>query len=342
MLRSDMIERPLDRFQRPLTDLRISVTDRCNFRCVYCMPREVFGRDFHFLPRAEILTFEEIVRLAAIFVDLGAEKIRLTGGEPLIRKDIEQLIEGLSKLEGLRDLTLTTNGSLLASKAQGLKEAGLKRVTVSLDALDDRTFRLMNDAGFPVARVLAGIEAAQAAGLSPVKVNMVVKRGVNDDQIIPMAEHFRGSGQTLRFIEFMDVGTTNGWRMDDVISAAEIAERIGDRWPLEPAAPTMFGEVAGRYRYLDGGGEIGIISSVTRPFCSTCVRARLSARGELFTCLFAESGHDLRGLVRGDADDESIREFISSVWTQRGDRYSELRTRQTRPPKKVEMSYIGG
>lgn len=337
-----MIDRPLDRFQRPLTDLRVSVTDRCNFRCIYCMPREVFGRDFHFLPRAEILSFEEIVRLAAIFVDLGVEKIRLTGGEPLIRKDIEQLVQGLSKLKGLRDLTLTTNGSLLTSKALGLKEAGLKRLTVSLDALDDRTFRLMNDAGFPVARVLAGIEAAQAAGLCPVKVNMVVKRGVNDDQIIPMAEHFRGTGQILRFIEFMDVGTTNGWRMDDVVSAAEIAERIAEQWPLEPADPTIFGEVAGRYRYLDGMGEIGIISSVTRPFCSTCVRARLSARGELFTCLFGESGHDLRALVRGNGDDESIREFISSVWTRRGDRYSELRTKRTKPPKKVEMSYIGG
>jgi GTP 3',8-cyclase len=337
-----MTDHPLDTLGRPLTDLRISVTDRCNFRCVYCMPREVFGHDFEFLPRGDLLTFEEITRLAKVFIQLGVTKIRLTGGEPLIRKDIEQLVGGLAELPGLDDLTLTTNGSLLTAKAEALRQAGLKRVTVSLDALDDATFRSMNDAGFPVARVLAGIEAASAAGLAPIKVNMVVKRGVNEDQILPMASHFRGTGQILRFIEYMDVGTTNGWRLDDVVGACEIVRLIGDRWPIEAIDPLAPGEVASRYRYLDGEGEIGIISSVTRPFCSTCVRARLSAKGELFTCLFAAKGHDLRAMVRSEATDDDLVSAIAAIWSWRGDRYSEIRSSRTRDLDRVEMSYIGG
>ena len=291
---------PLDTLGRPLHDLRISVTDRCNFRCVYCMPKEVFGKDYQFLPRAEILTFEEIERVVRVFVSLGVRKVRLTGGEPLVRRNIERLVEMLAKVSDL-DLTLTTNGSLLAGKARALRDAGLKRVTVSLDSLDDATFKSMNDVDFPVAKVLAGIEAAQAAGLGPIKINMVTKRGVNEHSIVPMARYFKGTGMTLRFIEFMDVGSTNGWRLDDVVPARDIVAMIDRELPLEPIDRAYRGEVAARYRYKDGGGEIGVISSVTQPFCADCTRARLSADGSLYTCLFATKGHDLRGLVRSGA-----------------------------------------
>jgi cyclic pyranopterin phosphate synthase len=334
--------KPLDVFSRPLRDLRISVTDRCNFRCVYCMPKEVFGRDFQFLERAELLSFEEICRLARIFVDLGVEKIRLTGGEPLVRKDVERLVAGLSRIPGLKDIALTTNGSMLAVKSEALAEAGLRRVTVSLDALDDATFRAMNDTGFPVARVLSGIEAAHKAGLGPIKINMVVKRGVNDDQVLPMAEYFRYSPYVLRFIEYMDVGTTNGWRLDDVLPADAILSTLQQKWELEPLKADRPGEVATRYRYQDGRGEIGIISSVSRPFCSTCVRARLSAKGELYTCLFGAAGHDLRSLVRDGSSDADLREHIAQIWGRRVDRYSEIRASNTQARKRVEMSYIGG
>src|SRR5256712_6824295 len=296
---------PLDTFKRPLRDLRVSVTDRCNFRCVYCMPKEVFGKDFQFLPRAEILTFEEIERLVRIFVSLGVRKIRLTGGEPLVRRDLERLVEKLASIGDL-DLTLTTNGSLLAQKARSLAEAGLRRVTVSLDSLDDATFRSMNDVDFPVAKVLAGIEAAQAAGLAPIKVNMVTKRGVNEASVLPMARYFKGTGITLRFIEFMDVGSTNGWRLDDVVPAREIVATIDRELPLEPVLPGYRGEVASRYRYKDGTGETGVVASVTQPFCADCTRARLSADGSLYTCLFAATGHDLRPLLRGGANDDEI------------------------------------
>ena len=331
-----------DTFRRPLHDLRISVTDRCNFRCTYCMPKEVFGRDYHFLPASQLLSFEEIARLARIFVALGVEKIRLTGGEPLVRRDLEKLVALLAGLEGVRDLPLTTNGSLLARKAQGLKDAGLRRVTVSLDSLDDAIFKAMNDVEFPVARVLEGIEAAQAVGLAPIKINMVVKRGVNDDSIVAMARHFHGTGHILRFIEYMDVGTTNGWRMDDVFPAAEIARRIDAEMPLEPVDPNYRGEVARRYRYQDGGGEIGIIASVTEPFCGACTRARLSSEGQLYTCLFGATGHDFRALLRDGRSDDEIAAFAREIWTRRADRYSELRTRDTTHRRKVEMSHIGG
>ena len=332
-----------DTLARPIRDLRISVTDRCNFRCTYCMPKEVFGNDFAFLARSQLLSFEEIERLARLFVRAGAGKIRITGGEPLVRRDVERLVAMLSGLRenGLHDLTLTTNGSLLEAKAAALAEAGLDRITVSLDSLDDEVFQAMNDVRFPVARVLAGIEAAQAAGL-PVKVNMVVKRGANEHSIERMAEHFRGSGVVLRFIEYMDVGTTNGWRMDDVVGADELLERIGARWPLEPVAPRYAGEVANRYRYRDGGGEIGVIASVTRPFCGGCTRARLSAKGELYTCLFAAAGTDLRGPLREGADDGRLMELIGGIWQARRDRYSELRSAATAGRKRVEMSHIGG
>jgi GTP 3',8-cyclase len=326
---------------RSLRDLRISVTDRCNFRCVYCMPKEVFGRDYQFLERRELLSFEEIERLARAFVRQGVEKIRLTGGEPLVRRDIERLVGLLAGIDDL-DLTLTTNGSLLPQKAQALRDAGLKRVTVSLDSLDDEVFRAMNDVDFPVSRVLEGIEAAAAAGLEPVKVNMVVKRGVNDGSVVDMARHFHGSGHLLRFIEYMDVGHTNGWRLDDVVPAAEIVATIGAELPLEPVEANYPGEVATRWRYRDGGGEIGVISSVTQPFCGGCTRARLSAEGRLFTCLFAVRGHDLRALVRGGASDVELDEAIGTIWRGRRDRYSELRTAQTAELPKVEMSYIGG
>ena len=332
---------PLDTLGRPLHDLRISVTDRCNFRCVYCMPKEIFGKDYQFLPRAEILTFEEIERLVRIFVSLGVRKIRLTGGEPLVRRDLERLVEKLASIGDL-DLTLTTNGSLLAQKARALAEAGLRRVTVSLDSLDDATFKRMNDSDFPVAKVLAGIEAAHAAGLAPIKINMVTKRGVNESSIVPMARYFKGTGMTLRFIEFMDVGSTNGWRLDDVVPAREIVAMIDREMPLEPIQAGYRGEVAARYRYRDGSGEIGVISSVTQPFCADCTRARLSADGSLYTCLFATQGHDLRALVRSAATDDEIRHAIATVWTERTDRYSDLRSERTAGLHKIEMSFIGG
>ncbi len=329
-----------DTLDRPLRDLRISVTDRCNFRCVYCMPKEVFGHDYKFLERRELLTFEEIERLARAFVAHGVERIRITGGEPLVRRDLERLIELLAAIDSL-DLTLTTNGSLLPQKVTALRVAGLRRVTVSLDSLDNETFAAMNDVDFPVQRVLDGIDAAAAAGL-PVKVNMVVKRGVNDDAILPMAREFRERGHILRFIEYMDVGHTNGWRMDDVVPAAEIVQTIDAELPLEPVEPNYRGEVTRRWRYKDGGGEIGVIASVTQPFCGDCTRARLSAEGRLYTCLFAVRGHDLRALVRGGASDEELRDAIGRVWVGRGDRYSELRSAETAGLPKVEMSYIGG
>ena len=329
----------MDVLGRPLRDLRISVTDRCNFRCVYCMPKEIFGRDYQFLPRAQLLDYEEIERLARAFVANGVRKIRITGGEPLVRRHVERLVEMLSALDV--DLTLTTNGTLLPQKAQALADAGLRRVTVSLDSLDDDTFRAMNDVGVPVQRVLDGIDAAAAAGL-PVKVNAVVKRGLNDDGIVDLARHFRGTGHVLRFIEYMDVGHTNGWRLDDVVSAEEILARIGDEFPLEPVEASYRGEVAKRWRYVDGQGEVGVIASVTQPFCGDCTRARLSAEGQLYTCLFAVRGHDLRALVRSEADDAELEAAIAAVWTRRIDRYSELRTEKTAELPKIEMSYIGG
>jgi cyclic pyranopterin phosphate synthase len=336
-----VVEHLVDTFGRPVRDLRISVTDRCNFRCVYCMPKEVFGRDYPFLPRAELLTFEEIERLARVFAGLGVEKIRLTGGEPLLRRDLEILVGLLARIDGL-DLTLTTNGALLARKAQALKAAGLNRITVSLDSLDDDVFRAMNDVDFPVTRVLEGIDAALAAGLAPVKVNVVVKRGLNEDSVLPMARYFRGSGVVLRFIEYMDVGHSNGWRLDDVVPAAEIVAAIDAELPLEPVEPAYRGEVANRWRYRGGSGEIGVIASVTQPFCADCTRARLSADGQVYTCLFAVKGHDLRALVRGGASDEELSAAIAGIWRARTDRYSEVRSAATTELEKVEMSYIGG
>jgi cyclic pyranopterin phosphate synthase len=332
----------LDQRTRPLRDLRISVTDRCNFRCSYCMPKELFGRDFAFLPRSELLSFEEIIRLGRLFVEDGVTKVRLTGGEPLLRRDLERLVEMLAGLEGITDIALTTNGAMLAAKARALADAGLTRVTVSLDALEDEVFGAMNDIGFPVARVLAGIDAAADAGLTPVKVNMVVRRAVNDHCVLEMAEHFRRRGHVLRFIEYMDVGTTNQWTMDDVVPAAEILRTIDASWPLQPLQPSYRGEVATRYRYRDGAGEIGLIASVTQPFCGSCTRARLSAEGKLHTCLFAGHGHDLRALLRGGASDREIAQRLRSIWTSRADRYSEVRTALSARRAKVEMSYIGG
>ena len=326
---------------RALHDLRISVTDRCNFRCTYCMPKDVFGHDYPFLPHGELLTFEEITRMARVFVGLGVQKIRLTGGEPLLRRHIERLVAMLRGL-GRVDLTLTTNGALLAKKAADLHAAGLNRVTVSLDSLDDATFRAMNDVDFPVGKVLAGIEAAAKAGLAPLKINMVVKRGVNEASIVPMARHFKGSGHIVRFIEYMDVGATNGWRMDDVVPAREIIAMIDRELPLEPAEANYTGEVAQRWRYADGAGEIGVIASVTQAFCRDCTRARLSTEGKLYTCLFADAGFDLRSLLRGDFDDAAIRNAVAAIWRQRADRYSEVRTGNTQRAPKVEMSYIGG
>lgn len=339
-----------DTLARPLRDLRISVTDRCNFRCVYCMPKDVFDKDYAFLPQTSLLSFEEITRLAKVFVAHGVEKIRLTGGEPLLRKNIERLIEMLSAITtpagAPLDLTLTTNGSLLARKAQSLKDAGLKRVTVSLDSLDDATFKRMNDVEFPVADVLHGIDAAHQAGLGPIKINMVVKGGMNDQEIVPMARHFKGSPFILRFIEYMDVGASNGWKMDEVIPSSEVVRRIGAVLPLEEIGANYTGETAGRWRYRDGSGEIGVIASVTQAFCRDCTRARLSTEGKLFTCLFATSGHDLRALLRTARSDEDIGAAIAHIWQARGDRYSELRSAGTvgleRALKKVEMSYIGG
>ena len=329
----------VDVFGRPLRDLRISVTDRCNFRCTYCMPKEVFGHDYRFLDRKELLDFEEITRVARAAVSLGVQKLRLTGGEPLIRRGIEDLVAMLSELDA--EVTLTTNASLLPRKAQALKDAGLARITVSLDSMNDATFRAMNDVDFPVERVLDGIDAAAEAGL-PVKVNVVVKRGLNDDDVLELARHFRGTPHVLRFIEYMDVGHTNGWRMDDVVPAAEILETISSEFALEPVDPAYRGEVARRWRYADGAGEIGVIGSVTQPFCGDCTRARLSADGQLYTCLFAVRGYDLRALVRSGTDDTALAEALARVWAVRTDRYSELRSAKTAELPKIEMSYIGG
>ena len=330
-----------DALARPLRDLRISVTDRCNFRCVYCMPKEVFGKGYQFLPKEQLLTFEELGRLARVFAGLGVQKIRLTGGEPLMRRGLDVLVRDLAAIQGL-DLTLTTNGSLLADQAAALAAAGLRRVTVSLDSLDDAVFKCMNDVEFPVARVLAGIEAAAAAGLAPVKVNMVVRRGLNEQSILPMARYFREQGHTLRFIEYMDVGASNGWRLADVVPAREIVRMIDAELPLEPVDAAYRGEVAERWRYRDGSGEIGVIASVTQPFCADCTRARLTADGGLYTCLFATTGRDLRGLLRADATDDEIRDAISTTWTERTDRYSEQRSSETAGLHKIEMSFIGG
>jgi cyclic pyranopterin phosphate synthase len=331
-----------DKLNRPLRDLRISVTDRCNFRCIYCMPKEVFGSDYQFLERSQILSFEEITRLARVFVSQGVGKIRLTGGEPLVRKDLHRLIAMLSAISPELDLTLTTNGSLLARQAQDLKDAGLKRVSVSLDSLDNEIFKAMNDVDFPVQKVIEGMDAAAAAGLGPIKVNMVVKRGLNESSILPMARFFREKGYILRFIEYMDVGSTNGWRTDDVVPAREIVQLIHKEMPIEPAEPNYTGEVAERWRYMDGSGEIGVIASVTQAFCRTCNRARISAEGRFYTCLFAIKGHDLRELLRSGASDEELSQAIARVWGVRSDRYSELRSENTLHLPKVEMSHIGG
>ena len=329
-----------DRFGRPVRDLRLSVTDRCNFRCTYCMPKEVFGPDHEFLPRDQLLSFEEIESVVEAFVELGVHKVRITGGEPLLRKGIESLIEMISAVEGVDDLTLTTNASLLERKAVALAAAGLDRVTVSLDALDDPTFQKMNDVGFPVITVLEAIEAAASAGLGPIKINAVIQRGVNDHAVVDMAEHFRGSGHIVRFIEYMDVGNTNGWRLDDVVPAAEMIEAISTRYPLEPVPPNYPGEVANRFRYADGAGEVGVIASVTQPFCGSCTRARISAEGMLYTCLFASAGTSLRDAIRSGAE---VRDVVSEVWAGREDRYSEIRSSQTaRLAVPIEMSYIGG
>ncbi|MDX1997573.1 MAG: GTP 3',8-cyclase MoaA [Thermoanaerobaculia bacterium] len=332
---------PADRLGRPLRDLRISVTDRCNFRCRYCMPREVFGADFPFLPRTEMLSFEEIVRVARVFAGLGVQKVRLTGGEPLLRRNLAFLIRELAAIGGL-DLALTTNGSLLAGAAEELAAAGLGRVTVSLDSLDDAVFARMNDTAVPVAEVLRGIAAADAAGLGPIKINAVVKRGVNDHTVVDLARYFRGTPHRVRFIEYMDVGATNGWCLDDVVPAAEIVERIAAVFPLEPVAPGYRGEVARRWRYLDGAGEIGVISSVSQPFCGDCTRARLSAEGQVYTCLFATRGTDLRGPLRAGASEAELTDLLANLWRHRGDRYSELRSAETLGLRKIEMSYIGG
>ena len=331
----------LDTLSRPLHDLRISVTDRCNFRCVYCMPKEIYGRGYQFLPKDQLLTFEELARLAAIFAGLGTQKIRLTGGEPLMRRGLDGLVRMLAEIPGV-DLTLTTNGSLLGDQAAGLAAAGLKRVTVSLDSLDDAVFKCMNDVEFPVARVLAGIDGAVEAGLAPVKINMVVRRGLNEGSILPMARYFRDKGHILRFIEYMDVGHTNGWRLEDVVSAREIVRTIDAELPLVPIGANYRGEVAERWRYADGSGEIGVIASVTQPFCADCTRARLSADGGLYTCLFATTGRDLRGLVRAGASDDDVRAAITATWAERTDRYSEQRSSETAGLHKIEMSFIGG
>jgi GTP 3',8-cyclase len=331
-----------DALDRPLRDLRISVTDRCNFRCTYCMPKEVFGPQYQFLQRDALLTYEEIARLARIFVAHGVEKIRLTGGEPLVRRDLDQLVGQLAAIPGLRDLTLTTNGSLLRAQAKRLKAAGLERITVSLDSFDDDVFQKMNDAGVPVAQVLDGIAAAAEAGLSPIKINAVVQRRVNDHTIVDLARHFKGTGHIVRFIEYMDVGATNGWRLDEVVPAREIVERINAVFPIEPAHENYRGEVARRWRYKDGTGEIGVITSITEPFCGDCTRARLSPEGELYTCLFGTHGHDFRSLLRGGKSDDDIATFLASVWHIRRDRYSEIRSEDTIGLCKVEMSHIGG
>ena len=334
-----------DRFGRPIRDLRISVTDRCNFRCPYCMPAEIYGEKYEFLPKPELLTFEEIARLARLFVQLGVSKIRLTGGEPLVRTDLHNLVTLLTEIAGIKDLTLTTNGYLLAQNAQALRDAGLQRITVSLDSLDEEVFKAMNGRGYAVKKVLEGIEKAQEVGLSPIKINAVVQRGVNDHTVVELARRFKGTGHIVRFIEYMDVGNLNGWKMDQVVSADEIAEMINVEMPLEPIEANYRGEVAVRYRYKDGAGEIGIIASVTKPFCGDCTRARLSTDGKLYTCLFASHGTDLRGPMRDGMSDNELLDLISGVWSRREDRYSELRTIATSQedrPKKVEMYQIGG
>jgi len=337
---------PTDLLGRALRDLRISVTDRCNFRCTYCMPQEVFGRDYRFLPRAELLAYEEIRRLAGVFVDLGTRKLRITGGEPLVRRGLPELVAMLAELEapdgGDLDLTLTTNGSALRQLARPLADAGLRRITVSLDSLDDEVFRRINGTDFPVGRVLEGIDAARAAGLAPIKINMVVKRGINEASILPMARWARAEGLVLRFIEYMDVGTTNGWRLDDVVTAEEIVATIGSELPLETMPPQYRGEVASRWRYVDGSGEVGIIASVSQPFCGDCTRARLSAEGQLYTCLFSAVGHDLRGPIRSGASDADLHDLVAGIWRGRGDRYSELRSEATSHLPKVEMFALGG
>lgn len=333
-----------DQFNRPLQDLRISVTDRCNFRCTYCMPAEVFGPDYPFLQKQQLLSYEEITRVAEQFAQLGVNKLRITGGEPLMRRELHRLIAMLSQIEGITDIAMTSNGSLLPTKAKQLKEAGLKRVTISLDSLDDEKFGRINGRGVKVKTVLKGIEAAEAAGLK-VKVNMLVKRGVNEDEIVPMARYFQGSNLILRFIEYMDVGNTNGWKLDDVVSKKEILERLQQEMPIEPVDPNYYGEVASRFRNQNTGDEIGIISSITSPFCSTCTRARLSADGRIYTCLFATNGTDIRGPLRNGASDNELRDIIGNTWGNRTDRYSEERTEETiaaRKNKKIEMSYIGG
>jgi len=357
VLQQPRATRMLDKLNRPLHDLRISVTDRCNFRCTYCMPKEIFGTRFKFLPRSEVLSFEEITRTARLFTQLGVEKLRLTGGEPLVRKGIEELVAqlaGLRTLDGKPlDITLTTNGSMLARKAQALADAGLRRVTVSLDALDDTVFQAMNDIGFPVAKVLDGIEAAREAGLAPIKVNVVVKRGTNDQEILPVVRHFIGTGITPRFIEFMDVGNTNGWCMDEVLPGADVVQRISSEFPLVRLQASTAGETAQRWGFAgrDGRhdpmlGEVGVICSVTRPFCQSCNRARLSADGKIYTCLFATSGHDLRQVLRSGATDDDVLQFATDIWHGRSDRYSEIRA--SLPPStrkaahKIEMHYIGG
>ncbi|MDP9235874.1 MAG: GTP 3',8-cyclase MoaA [Chloroflexota bacterium] len=330
-----------DRFGRALRDLRISVTDRCNFRCRYCMPREVFGAKYEFLPRDQILSFEEITRVARIFAAHGVRKLRLTGGEPLLRRGLPELVRMLAAIPDV-DIALTTNGSLLEEQAQSLADAGLRRVTVSLDSLDDAVFRAMNDVDFPVSRVLDGIAAVEAAGLAPVKINAVVRRGVNDGTVVDLARHFKGTGNIVRFIEYMDVGHSNGWRLDDVVPGAEIVRAISAEMPLEPADANYSGEVAQRWRYADGSGEAGVITSVTQPFCGDCTRARLSAEGSLYTCLFATQGTDLRTLLRDGSADADIAGAITGVWSKRDDRYSELRSQATEDLPRVEMSYIGG
>ncbi len=336
-------KRVTDKRGRPMRDLRISVTDRCNFRCVYCMPKEMFGSNHAFLERKQLLSFEEITRVVRAFVAQGVVKLRITGGEPLVRRELEKLIDALANINRVEEISLTTNGSLLTpDKARILKKAGLTRLTVSLDAIDEQTFAKINDVNFSLGRVLAGIENAVRAGLAPVKVNMVVARGMNENQILPMARHFRNTGVVLRYIEFMDVGNTNGWQLDKVISAQEIIDIISVEYPLIPVDANYRGEVAKRWRYRDGGGEIGIISSVTQPFCGTCNRSRLSAEGMFYTCLFANKGHDLRALLRGGVDDRDLNEFISAIWRKRNDRYSEIRSEQTAELPKIEMSYIGG
>jgi cyclic pyranopterin phosphate synthase len=332
----------LDALGRPLRDLRVSVTDRCNFRCTYCMPREIYGTGFRFLPHEDLLTFEEIAGVVRAAVSLGVTKVRLTGGEPLLRRDVETLVGMLAPIEGLADLTLTTNGSALAQKAAALAVAGLGRVTVSLDSLDDAVFARLNDVAFPVARVLEGIAAAEAAGLAPIKLNMVVRRGLNEESVLPMARFAREHGYILRFIEYMDVGHTNGWQLDEVVPSADIVAAIDAELPLEPDVPLYTGEVASRYRYRDGSGEIGVISSVTQPFCASCTRGRLTAEGQLFTCLFGVDGVDVRAVIRGEGGEAAVRDLLERTWTMRRDRYSEQRSAATRELPKVEMSRIGG